>query len=117
MRGPNRHQGEDRGQRLGAQRDLWPRSVRRCRGTWRTVEHGRHVLQQLEPSLEGAALDQVEPEVGISVIDPTRGSATRPKQLSGPVAVTECYVTSAESVDSLLCRVRRTSQPGSVAPL
>src|SRR5829696_2344513 len=43
---------------------------------WRTVEHGGHVLQQLESSLEGAALDKVEPEVGISVIDPILAGRT-----------------------------------------
>src|SRR5215213_3164299 len=52
------------------------RSARRSRGTRRTVEHGGHVLQQLEPPFEGAALDQVEPDVGISVIDPILAGRT-----------------------------------------
>jgi hypothetical protein len=35
-----------------------------------------HVLQQVEPSFEGAALDQVESEVGIRVVDPILAGGT-----------------------------------------
>jgi len=41
-------------------------------------------FKQLEPSVEGAALDQVEPDVGISVVDPilTAHDGSRPETIA-----------------------------------
>ena len=33
------------------------------------VEHGRHVVEQLRSAVEGAALDELEPHVGVAVVD------------------------------------------------
>ena len=34
------------------------------------LEHGRHVLEQLQTTVEGARLDQIETHIGVSVEDP-----------------------------------------------
>jgi len=39
------------------------------RAARRVVEHGGHVLKQLKPAVEGAALRQLKPDVGIPVVD------------------------------------------------
>lgn len=36
----------------------------------RAVQHSRHVLDQLDPAVEGAAVHHVEGNVGVAVIDP-----------------------------------------------
>jgi len=92
MRCPNRHQREDRGQQSG---------------------HSA-ICGLVQP---GAAGVRGGPSSTVGTYSNSWSPPSKTKATEQPGSRHRGYVASAESVDSLLRRVRRTSQPGSGAPL